>query len=153
MLGKESLTQPVNCGKARYSDINEETIECTCGFVVNMCRQTVELVVPCGASDAHPNGYALLARESFSSSKDFGEKLKLLCENHIPIDLPERLMFREHLSYKKVTEEFILNGQSRQYSLSGSRMYKDAVYILAQGDQSGIKKCKCTCRRACPKTQ
>ncbi len=134
MLGKESLTQPVNSGRARHTATNEESIECTCGFVVNMCRQTIRLVVPCGASDAHPNGYALLAQEYFSSSKDFGEKLKSLIENHIPINLPERLIFREHLSYTMLAEGFTLNGRSRQYRLSGSLMYKDAGSIMAQGD-------------------
>ncbi len=133
MLGKESLTQPVNCGKAHHPDTTGETIECTCGFVVNMCKKTIEMVVPCGAGSEYPNGYAVLARESFSSSADFGEKLKRLCENHIPTTLPEHLIFRDHLSYTILPEGFTLNGGSRQYCLSGGRIYKDAGSILSQG--------------------
>lgn len=133
MLGQEALTQPVSSGKARCSGTEAETIECTCGFIVNMCSQTIEIVVPCVASGQNPNGYILLAREKFSSPKEFEDKLENLCDTHIPVSLPEQLQFRSHLSYRELADGFVLGSPSRQYRLTGDHIYRKSGSILSEG--------------------
>lgn len=139
ILGKGSLNRLANAGRARNTkpdDGDYNTIECTCGFIVNMCCGTIRLVMPCPADDAHPEGSVVLGQGKFSSPDEFETLLRLLCREHLTKGLPPILRFRQGYTYQQLSNGFELKGSTRKYGLTGKGIYKDAGKALAKGPLS-----------------
>lgn len=108
----------VKAGRARDADIKashpleETTISCCSGFVVNMARRDIRLTTPCPSSNEHPTGELLLARRSFSDAEDFRRQLeKMIAENMTPDPSEERILtLREDISIHTQNGEAFLGG-------------------------------------------
>ena len=59
-----------NCNLG-VEDKDGNTIACISGFVVNMAERSIRLITPCGASEAHPTGEIIIAKEYFENLDDF----------------------------------------------------------------------------------
>lgn len=135
ILGKNSLLDMTKAGKHRPSGENNhstdfETIECTSGFIVNMCRHSVKLVVPCAASNQHPNGSRILAEGRFKTPSDFANLLEKLCDEGLPTGFPPSLKFRAELTYATVPDGFELKGRVAKMKLQGKKLYRDAGVLI-----------------------
>lgn len=81
----------VKVGRARSAELGtahpmeENTISCCSGFVVNMARGDIRLIAPCPSSNEHPTGEILLSRRRFGSAEEFRRLLEaMITENMTP---------------------------------------------------------------------
>ena len=51
------------------------TIECTCGYLVNMVDRTIRLITPCTVSERWPLGYWDLSKPAAEASEEAGERI------------------------------------------------------------------------------
>ncbi len=65
--------------KSEAIDLTHETISCVYGFVLNLVKRTISLVVPINASDKFPDGTEFIAQsryENFQDIKDFIDNIR-----------------------------------------------------------------------------
>lgn len=113
-----------NTGRARKSkDLHVEkeegnTIACISGFVVNMAERSLRLITPCGASETHPSGELIIAKESFKDLDDFKRRLVALIDRYMQEDFPkdQPLFLRPGISFDK-TEQGIEFFRSTKFRL------------------------------------
>ena len=138
-----------NAGRARQSGnlhVGEEdgnTIACISGFVVNMAERSVRLLTPCGASEAHPTGEIIIAKESFSNLDDFKRVLIAMIDRYMQRSFPKEqpLFLRPGISFQK-TEEGIEFFHSEKFRLKfqGADDLSPALYQNVLGKlQTGGK--------------
>ena len=65
-------------------NVTQGTIECTCGYLVNMLDRTVKLVSPCFASERWPLGYIVHAEGTFSDASEFRDVLLRCVDEAMP---------------------------------------------------------------------
>jgi radical SAM family RiPP maturation amino acid epimerase len=64
------------------SELEQGSIACVTGFLVNLPRRVVRLVSPCRADEQHLNGYITFAEKSFSDAETFAGAIdQLIAEN------------------------------------------------------------------------
>ncbi len=101
-----------NAGRARENDDlhvddgDGSTISCVSGFVVNMAERSVRLITPCSASEAHPTGEFLIAKDFFSDLDGFKRVLLSMIERYMQTEFPkdQPLFLRPNISFDKTTE-------------------------------------------------
>ena len=93
----ESLNRYSASGRAR--EIHMESLRkcqadttscCLSGFLVNLCRRSVQLLSPCVPDEANPYGFHLWCETVFTDAEDLKKKLKAIQDRFFP-DGPERL--------------------------------------------------------------
>ena len=98
-----------NAGRARKNDdLHVEkgegnTIACISGFIVNIAERSVRLITPCGASEAHPTGEMIVAKEFFSDLDGFKHVLVSLIDRYMQEEFPkdQPLRLRPGISFEK----------------------------------------------------
>ncbi len=113
-----------NAGRARQnrnSHVEEgdgNTIACISGFIVNMAERSLRLITPCGASETHPTGELIVARESFTDLEDFKRRLLSMIDRYMEPEFPKDspLFLRPGISFDK-TETGIEFSRSSRFRL------------------------------------
>ena len=149
-----ALAQKTNCGRAQQrpeklkranrlareidpdggaSDPN--SIECLCGYLVNMVAGTIQLVSPCRASARWPNGYRVHVTGSFSNGEEFKAFLEKSVQKHMPenMDWGDKIAFRPGLAYDRVGEGFTLTSRRIRNALKGKPWHGELGDIISQG--------------------
>lgn len=90
---KGSLMPKASAGRRRSSPRREEgpalapveqgTIACVVGFLVNLPERRVKLVAPCRADDANPDGYRVFAEERFGDAASYAAAIDALLADHV----------------------------------------------------------------------
>lgn len=139
-----------NVGRARDNDVktweNEagSTIACITGFVVNMAERSMRLITPCPASEKHPTGELIIAKEYFSDFDDFKKRMEEIIEKYMCVELVESqpLYLRPEICFDETAEgiEFSRPGLMR-LKFKGTddlspELYKLVLRQLRQGGQS-----------------
>lgn len=94
-------------GRNRDSDAPEsdcETIECTCGFLVNLPRRTISLISPCRATASAPTGYRTHATASFDDGQSYKRAITIMIERHMPQSIQSNAHIRLLAGLKVVTK-------------------------------------------------
>ena len=139
-----------NAGRARKNDglhVEEgdgNTIACISGFVVNMAERSVRLITPCGASEAHPTGEMILAKEHFEGLDDFKRLFVSLIDRYMQAEFPkdQPLRLRPGISFEK-TEKGIEFYRSEKFRLKffgaddlSPTLYHDVLDKLQSGGKT-----------------
>jgi len=97
------------------------TIECVCGFLVNMVDRSIRLVSPCNASPLWPRGYQVHAEGTFRDAAEFRGFILQSVADHMPAHLgpTDRLAFRRGLRYERHDDGFSLIARYRRHDLRG----------------------------------
>lgn len=152
-----ALTYKTNCGSARmqpdrlskanqiarqYYDAKNSldcgTIECVCGFLVNMVERSIKLISPCPATDQWPKGYRIHARGTFQDASEYRAFLQQTMEQVMVLEpkWEETLSFRNDLSYKRMENGFSLTSRAFRHSLKGKAWYADLGDLIDKGESS-----------------
>lgn len=99
-------------GRARVNaDIHVEgddgnTIACISGFVVNLPERSVRLITPCGASEEHPTGEIIVAKEYFSDLEEFKHILTTMIDRYMKPEFSKEqpLFLRPGISFDETEE-------------------------------------------------
>ena len=112
-----------NAGRARKANVKKvdrdgNTIACISGFVVNMAERSLRLITPCGASDAHPTGELIIAKEYFADLDVFKRSFTAMIDRYMKPEFPkdQPLFLRPGISFKK-TETGIEFSRSAKFRL------------------------------------
>ena len=105
-------------------NVTQGTIECTCGYLVNMLDRTVKLVSPCFASERWPLGYIVHAEGTFNDAAEFRDVLVRIVEQAMPEhkEAGDRIAFREDLTYLPREDGFVLTSRYRQHGAKEGRL-------------------------------
>lgn len=89
------------------------TIACVSGFLVNMKKQSIELVSPCRASKRWPTGYRVHKRGRFASAKDISDFIQDASCELMPAYLTENriIRFRSDLKFESLDNGFCLKNE------------------------------------------
>lgn len=99
-------------GRARENDVKAtesesgSTIACITGFVVNMAERSLRLITPCPASEEHPTGEFIIAKEYFADFVDFKKRFEGIIQKYMreELDKTQPLYLRPSLSFKETAE-------------------------------------------------
>jgi len=150
-----ALQHKTNCGRARLhphklleanrdarqSDTTEEpldpqTIECLCGYLVNMVERSVKLVTPCLATAQWPNGYRVLTQTTFRDASEYKAFLEQTMAEWMPLtpDWHARLAFRRDLAFTRLADGFCLTSRAHRHTLQGKAWHGAFGGRIAKGD-------------------
>lgn len=111
------------------------TIECTCGYLVNLVDRTIRLVSPCNASERWPLGYRVHAEGRFEDAAGF----RAFIERNMEEAMPERLenevplAFRPDLTYEAQPDGFVLTSLLNRHVVQGSPHLARLGELIHQG--------------------
>lgn len=95
------------------SDLEQHSIACVTGFLIDMPKRTLRLVSPCRANEREPDGYHVFAEKPFTSIADFAAVLDLvIAENALDHPRQDTVM-AFHQTVRTRFEEGVLIVQSR----------------------------------------
>ncbi len=116
-------------------NVTQGTIECTCGYLVNMLDRTIKLVSPCFASERWPLGYIVHAEGTFSDAAEFRDVLHRCVEAAMPEhkEAADRIAFREDLTYLPREDGFVLTSRYRQHGAKASRLVAELGELIRCG--------------------
>jgi len=116
-------------------NVIQGTIECTCGYLVNMLDRTVKLVSPCFASERWPLGYTVHAEGTFSDAAEFRDVLLRTVDEAMAEhkEAGERIAFREDLAYLPQSDGFVLTSRYRQHGAKASRLVAQLGELIRCG--------------------
>lgn len=150
-----ALQYKTNCGRARtqphkLSEANRDareynatdeplnplTIECLCGYLVNLVERRVKLITPCLATEQWPNGYRVLAETTFRDASEYKAFLEQTMEECMPLtpDWQARLAFRRDLTFTRLADGFCLTSRARRHTLQGKAWHGALGDRIAKGD-------------------
>jgi radical SAM family RiPP maturation amino acid epimerase len=111
------------------------TIECTCGYLVNMLDRSVRLISPCYASDRWPLGYTVHAEGTFRDSVEFRDVILRSVERSMTEhkEAGDRIAFREDLTYVERADGFVLTSRYRQHAAKQSRLVAQLGELIRCG--------------------
>jgi radical SAM family RiPP maturation amino acid epimerase len=98
------------------------TIECTCGYVVNMIDRSIRLISPCFVSKRWPFGYVVHAEGTFRDAVEFRDfVLRSIdeCMNE-HLEAGDPISFREDLAYEPLADGFVLTSRYRDHRARGT---------------------------------
>jgi radical SAM family RiPP maturation amino acid epimerase len=123
---------------ARTTVLPQQTIECTCGYVVNMVDRNIRLVSPCNASDRWPLGVKVHAEGSFRDVSELGSFVEWSIDECMPEYLGRdvRLAFRADLTYEKADDGFVLTSLFVRHCVKGGPRFVVLGDLIAQGNRT-----------------
>jgi radical SAM family RiPP maturation amino acid epimerase len=124
--------------KDSCAGLQQMTIECTCGYLVNMVEQSIKLISPCNASPRWPLGYEVHAEGTFQDATEFKTFILKSIETCMPAHLGpnDRLAFRPGLTYEKHDDGFSLISRYRHHDLRGNLHFVKLGELLLKGDST-----------------
>lgn len=150
-----ALTYMTNCGRTRTKPdkVRENhnfvrqfvpgdpssdplTIECACGYLVNMVERSIKLISPCLASDQSPDGYRIHAAGIFRDASEYKAFLERTMEEFMPAapSWETPLSFRRDLIFTRLEDGFSLTSKAWRHSLKGKAWYIALGDRIARGD-------------------
>ncbi len=111
------------------------TIECTCGYLVNLVDRSIRLVSPCHASKRWPFGYVVHLEGTFQNASEFREFVLRSIEECMREHLEEgeRLAFREDLAYERRSGGFVVRSPFREHGVNGGPGVTLLGELVAEG--------------------
>jgi radical SAM family RiPP maturation amino acid epimerase len=121
-VGRLEAEESLVCEESFRLPISLRTIECTCGYLVNMVDQSVRLISPCNASARWPLGYIVHAEGTFRDAVEFRDVILRSIDECMRDHLAEgdRLAFREDLAYHAGPDGFVLTSAYREHAANGN---------------------------------
>jgi radical SAM family RiPP maturation amino acid epimerase len=122
-------------GSAEMGVVPSLTIECTCGYLVNLVERSIKLISPCNASERWPLGYRVHAEGSFQDAAEF----RAFIERSMAEAMPERLeaeaplAFRPDLAYEAQPDGFVLTSRFNRHAVQGSPHLARLGELVHQG--------------------
>lgn len=118
--------------------LQQMTIECTCGFLVNMVDRSIRLISPCNSSPRWPLGYEVHAEGSFRDASEFKSFILQSMEQCMPAHLGpnDRLAFRPGLQYERHDDGFSLISRYRRHDMQGNRHFALLGDLLLRGEST-----------------
>ena len=112
----------VDAGQVYTNLPRQRSIECTCGYLVNMVERSIKLISPCNPSVRWPLGYEVFAEGTFQNAEEFKEFILESIETCMPEHLGPNdiLAFRPDLRYEKYDDGFSLVARLRRHDLRGN---------------------------------
>jgi len=119
LQGKDSLVPKSTAGKAyasqgkildkkKFDNMQDGTIACVTGFLINLPKKTVRLVSPTLPSEDWPNGYYVFSSKKFETPKDLHNKMR----NMVKEQIDRRLKGNQNV---KVADGHWFEGSDGQY--------------------------------------
>ena len=115
--------------------VTQGTIECTCGYLVNMLDRTVKLVSPCFASDRWPLGYIVHGEGTFNDAAEFRDVLLRIVQESMPEHKGpgDRIAFREDMDYQPQPDGFVMTSRYRKHGAKESRLVAQLGELIRCG--------------------
>ena len=112
------------------------TIECVCGYLVNLVERSVKLISPCSASDRWPNGYRIHAEGAFRDAPEYKAFLERTMEECMPLkaEWKDNVRFRPDLTFERLEDGFSLTSRAYRHSLHGKTWYAALGELIAKGE-------------------
>ena len=136
-------------GRARNAEdihVEEEdgnTIACVTGFIVNLAERSIRLITPCGASEAHPTGEIIVAKESFTDLDDFKRVFTSLIDRYMKPEFSKEqpLWLRAGITFEKTEEgiEFVRKNRMRLKFRGEDNLPADLYHAVLDKLTSGGK--------------
>ena len=154
---KGALKYKSNCGRAmrhrqRLTEANRParqcdpvenpldplTIDCVCGYLVNLVERSVKLISPCMAIDQWPNGYRIHAEDTFRDAAQYRAFLERTVEEFMPAKLEWKVnvSFRHDLQYERTSDGFTLTSRFYRHSMKGKSWHGVLGDLIARGETS-----------------
>jgi radical SAM family RiPP maturation amino acid epimerase len=117
--------------------MEDTTIACVSGFLVNMVERKVRLVAPVPASERWPLGYRVYDSRRFADAAGFKAAVEDMIDRHMPSAprAEDRLRFRDDLAYRPTEDGFELTGKSARFALDGPGATRLGE-LLSRGESS-----------------
>jgi radical SAM family RiPP maturation amino acid epimerase len=114
------------------------TIECTCGYLVNLVDRNVRLISPCRATDRSPMGYTVHAEGTFRDGAEFRAFIGRSIDEYMPEHLArhDTVAFRDDLAYEVLEHGFTLTSRHGRHTLEGGPHAALLGDLVHRGDQS-----------------
>jgi radical SAM family RiPP maturation amino acid epimerase len=114
------------------------TIECVCGYLVNLVDRSIKLISPCNASQRWPLGYQVHAEGTFRNAAEFKGFILNSIDECMPAHLGphDRVALRPGLQYERHEDGFSLVGRYRRHQLRGDPQLVALGDLLRQGDST-----------------
>lgn len=112
-------------GEGQPDRLNQESICCLTGFLVNMVDRTIKLVSPVSASVDWPLGYRIHFESPFSNAEDFGAAVRKAIEECMPesLRLNQIVSFRRDLAYERSYNGFRLTSPTMSHTATGNAIF------------------------------
>lgn len=118
--------------------IEQTSVECTCGFLVNMVEKSIKLIAPCIADKENPKGYKTINKGTFENAQEYKAWIQTTIEEFMPLSLEwnDIIGFRKDLKYQQIKEGFELTSCNNRYSLKSKPWHKHLGKMIFQGNFS-----------------
>lgn len=136
LMANSGRNRKVVSGNPLQEVVQEHTIACVTGYLVNMVDRSVRLISPCPPSDHWPLGYRVHAEGSFSCAADLSDFIGQTIENCMPehIASDNILAFRRDLEFATLPEGFQLRSSFQLHKLAGSAHLTQLGRLIARGN-------------------
>ncbi|MBS7525357.1 radical SAM family RiPP maturation amino acid epimerase [Fusibacter paucivorans] len=113
--------------------LEDHTIACLSGYLINMVIGTIKLITPCPPSEAYPLGYMTLAEGRFENASDVGSFIDKTIEEHMSQSLFDNhiVSFRDDIAYEILPDGFKLNAKYKAYQYKGEKHLPDLGALIA----------------------
>lgn len=115
--------------------VNQGSIACVTGFLINLLDKTVKLVSPCNTTRRYPYGYRVFDQANFETATEFRCVLKAMIERNMrSAPLPDHLIrFRDDLQYRSMGNGFHLVAPNQRHRFDEDAMYAPLGRLIAEG--------------------
>jgi radical SAM family RiPP maturation amino acid epimerase len=113
--------------------LEDHTIACLSGYLINMVLGTIKLITPCPPSEANPLGYITLSEGTFDSADDVAAFIDKTVEAHMSQAVFDYgvVKFREDIAYASLPDGFKLNAKYKAYQYKGEKHLADLGALIA----------------------
>jgi radical SAM family RiPP maturation amino acid epimerase len=124
-------------GSSQLEPVQDHTIACLTGYLVNMVDHSVRLISPCPPSNRWPLGYQVYAEGTFSCAAELDDFIGETIKKCMPLQVApdDVLAFRRDLKFIPLPEEgFQLLSKYQLHKMTGSPHLAQLGQMIAQGN-------------------
>jgi len=120
--------------------IENTTIACVSGFLVNLLRGRIQLITPVAESGRWPLGYRILGERFFATVEEFRAGLEGLIDQHMRAGLaPDQpVRFRRDLAYEPGERAFSLVGRRVRHTVQDDATSVPVGPLIARGTKTAF---------------
>ena len=145
ILKEESGLRNTQGKKYIDNTVPQGSIACVSGFLVNLVKQTIQLVSPCYTSSKWPYGYRIFDKAIFElNANDFEKSLEKLISRNMPETFPsgQIVKLRDDLVFKSTQEGFDLISPNQVHHCNSKEIYKPLGKFLENGTYTLQELCE-----------
>ena len=118
------------------------TIACVTGFLINLCKRSIQLISPRPANDEFPLGYKVHQQCDFTDLDSFESAIQQLIDNHMSANIKQHqpLCFREDLAYSEDDNGFTLANHKHNYHIKFGDNAKLLGQLIHRNHQDSTQK-------------